>query len=377
MPPTETGASAGKPRSLVLAWAAVLLGLLSAVGYVLWAPPQLHDQGTTEVRISLSDIPTLTEDPPTKGAAGTSSAGTRDSSAIAVSGLPVTPKNNAVETAPSTQTAQQAVEVPQIAPVPVSPQTTSTEDSQSLTAPISPESATTRQPQEDERPKIVVVMSGLGLSETATETAIERLPSAVTLSFTPYGNDFDRWLAEARSNGHEVMIDLPMEPASFPSNDPGPRALITSLSAEENLARLTWILARGSDFIGVTGVMGSRFSASREEMLPILKTLKDRGLIYLDNRSTELSVTAALAAEIDLPWALNNRTIDESHASRVVIDARLAQIERVALTDGFAVAIAHPFPLTLERLAAWSETLDQRGFALVPISTVVDRQPQR
>jgi polysaccharide deacetylase 2 family uncharacterized protein YibQ len=222
-----------------------------------------------------------------------------------------------------------------------------------------------------------VVMSGLGLSATATETAIERLPSAVTLSFTPYGDDFDRWLAEARGKGHEVMIDLPMEPASFPSNDPGPRALITSLSAEENMARLTWILARGSDFIGVTGVMGSRFSASREEMLPILKTLKDRGLIYLDNRSTELSVTAELAAEIDLPWALNNRTIDESHASRVVIDARLAQIERVALTDGFAVAIAHPFPLTLERLAAWSETLDQRGFALVPISTVVDRQPQR
>ena len=112
MPPTETGASAGKPRSLVLAWAVVLLGLLSAAGYVLWSPPQLRDLGTTEVRISLSDIPTLAEDAPTLGAAGTSSAGGQDSAAIAVSRLPVTPKHSTVETAPSTRCPSDCQPIP-------------------------------------------------------------------------------------------------------------------------------------------------------------------------------------------------------------------------------------------------------------------------
>ena len=108
-------------------------------------------------------------------------------------------------------------------------------------------------------------------------------------------------------------------------------------------------------------------------MRPVLETLKEHGLLYLDNRATELSVAEAIAKEIGLPHAINNRTLDESHASQVIIDARLAQIERLALTEGYAVAIAHPFPLTLERLATWSETLEARGFILVPISTVANR----
>lgn len=233
-----------------------------------------------------------------------------------------------------------------------------------------------RQPfnMEDPRPRIAVVLAGLGLSDSATEAAINRLPSSVTLSFSPYARNLERWIALARARGHEVMLDLPMEPATFPNEDPGPQGLLTGLSAEDNLDRLDWVLSRGSAYVGLAGSMGSRFTASRQAMEPVLRDVKKRGLIFLDRRTTEHSVVAELAGEIGLPTAINNRAVDERQASRVAIDARLAQIERIALTDGFAVAMAQPYPVTLDRLAEWATELTARGFVIAPISALVDRQ---
>ncbi|MEO3428163.1 divergent polysaccharide deacetylase family protein [Pelagibius sp. CAU 1746] len=226
----------------------------------------------------------------------------------------------------------------------------------------------------DERPRIAVVLTGLGISDGATETAINRLPPAVTLSFSPYTRGLERWIALARSRGHEVMIDLPMEPATFPNEDPGPQGLLVKLSAEENLDRLDWVLSRGSAYVGVAGALGSRFTASRSAMEPILQDVKARGLIFLDRRTTQDSVVPELAREIGLPRAINNRSVDERQASRVAIDARLAQIERIALSEGYAVAMAQPYPVTLERLAEWATELTARGYVIAPISALADQQ---
>ncbi|WP_193367100.1 divergent polysaccharide deacetylase family protein [Pelagibius marinus] len=226
----------------------------------------------------------------------------------------------------------------------------------------------------DTRPRIAVVLTGLGVSDSATEAAINKLPPAITLSFSPYARGLERWIALARSRGHEVMLDLPMEPATFPNEDPGPQGLLIKLSPEENLDRLDWVLSRGSAYVGVAGTLGSRFTASRSAMEPILQDVKARGLIFLDRRTTEESVVPAVAAELGLPRAINNRSIDERQASRVAIDARLAQIERIALTDGYAVAMAQPYPVTLERLADWATELTARGFVIAPISALADQQ---
>jgi polysaccharide deacetylase 2 family uncharacterized protein YibQ len=227
----------------------------------------------------------------------------------------------------------------------------------------------------DTRARIAVVVTGLGLSDTATEAAIRTLPAAVSLSFTPYAKNLESWVTLARSNGHEVLLDLPMEPTTFPNDDPGPRALITSLSTQENQERLDWILDQADSYVGLAGYMGSRFSASEEQLRPVFQALKDRGLLYLDNRPADGYVAARLARKMGLVHAVNNRRIDDRQASRLTVDARLAQIERVALTERVAVAMARPFPVTLERLAAWLAELEESGFVLAPLTAVANRQP--
>lgn len=216
--------------------------------------------------------------------------------------------------------------------------------------------------------RIAVVITGLGLSKAATEQAVDRLPSQISLSFSPYAEQLDDWIARARARGHEVLIDLPMEPVTFPNDDPGPRALLTGLEPAQNLERLHWILGRGQGYIGVAAVLGSRFTTSEAALQPILQTLKSRGVMFLDNNTTESSVASRLAERIALPHAVNDRMLDGPEPNREAVDARLVQIERLALARGFSIAMGEPYPAILERLANWAVSLEVRGFKLSPIS---------
>lgn len=226
----------------------------------------------------------------------------------------------------------------------------------------------------DQRPRIAVILGNLGLSGAATEAAIQTLPAAVTLSFSPYARGLDQWIALARAAGHEVLLDLPMEPINFPANDPGPETLLTSLTAEQNRTRLRTLLGRVSGYVGVVNHMGSRFTTSAPHLRPILTELRDRGLLFVDSRSSLRSVAARTASELQLPRVINNRFID-AEASRDAIDARLAEIERIARVSGYALAIGQPFPVTLDRVGRWVRDLEDKGFALAPVSSMVNVQP--
>ena len=142
------------------------------------------------------------------------------------------------------------------------------------------------------------------------------------------------------------------------------------------MARLKSHLGRAIGYVGVTHNMGSRFTASSDDLRPVLSALKVRGLMFLDARTSSNSVAARLAATIGLPRAINDRFLDVQ-ASRPAIDQRLGEIEAIALANGFAVAVSHPFPVTLERLARWAASLDESRFVLAPISALVNKQAVR
>jgi len=231
--------------------------------------------------------------------------------------------------------------------------------------------------QSDRRPRVAVVISGLGRSAAATAAAVQDLPGEVTLAFLPYGAELQHWIDQARAAGHEVLLNLPMEPLDYPDNDPGPNALFTALSADENVDRLEWALSRVAGYVGVTNHMGSRFAASPDAMTPVIKALKSRGLLFLDSRASARSVGVQLASTEGVPRAINDRFLDNREASRAVIDARLAEVERIARATGASIAIGQPYPVTMERVAAWIRTLEAKGIAVAPVSALTNRQTDR
>ena len=229
--------------------------------------------------------------------------------------------------------------------------------------------------EEDNRPRVAIVMTGLGMSDGVTEAAIRSLPPEVSLSFSPYARNLASWIGLARVNGHEVLLDLYMEPATYPLDDPGPQAIMTVLSEAENRKRFDWVLSRGNSFVGLTGRMGSRLLTQRQALSPVLEDIAEQGLLFVDDRATSGSLGFTLARDLEVPAAYSEDMIDEPSANRAAIDAKLNRIERLALTKGAAVALAQPYPVTIERLNVWIAELAERGVVLAPISAVVNRQP--
>lgn len=225
-------------------------------------------------------------------------------------------------------------------------------------------------PPSDGRPRIAVVISGMGLSEAPTRLAVQRLPSRVTLAFAPYGDALQEWVAQARAAGHEVLLELPMEPYDYPENDPGPHALLTSLSAEENTNRLEWLLSRFSGYAGVINFFGGKFSSAETALGPVMAELKGRGLMIVDNQSASRSKISDIAKQIDMPFVSATTQLD-ANLTAAGIDDALALMEKAASANGYAAGVGSPLPLTIERIGLWAEKLNAKGIELVPVSALI------
>lgn len=219
------------------------------------------------------------------------------------------------------------------------------------------------------RPMIAVVLDDLGLNRRGTRRAIA-LPGPLTLSFMTYAEALEDMTAAARKAGHELMLHVPMEPQGR-GYDPGPNVLKDSLSPAELRARLDWGLARFDGFVGVNNHMGSRFSASAEGMSVVMRTLRARGLLFLDSVTSPASVGAAVATRFGVPFARRDIFLDNAWDDRAAIARQLARAERLARARGYAVAIGHPHRATLDVLESWLPEARRRGIELVPISAIV------
>ena len=221
-------------------------------------------------------------------------------------------------------------------------------------------------------PRIAIVVSGLGVGAKLTADAIAKLPPAVTLAFTPYGPDAGASAAKARETGHEILLQVAMEPFDYPDNDPGPQTLLTSLTGEQNVDRLYWMMSRFQGYVGVTSYMGARFTSNEAAFVPVLKEIAKRGLIYFDDGASTRSLAAQISGATHLTFTKADMAID-TVPTPTEISKALLRLESAARTNGVAVGTVSALPVSIERVAQWAKTAESRGFILVPISIAAAR----
>jgi polysaccharide deacetylase 2 family uncharacterized protein YibQ len=220
---------------------------------------------------------------------------------------------------------------------------------------------------EDARPKVAVLLLGLGPEAELFEAALA-LPGPIGLQLSPYAPDLPVLVERARRAGHEVLLDLPMEHADDPASDRGPHALLANNSPDENLQRLNWLLARAPGYIAVAGG-GARFAGS-DQVGAVLDMLARRGLALVELGASQLADAAAAAG---LPYASAARRVDQD-TSVLSTDQALAGLEAEALAAGSALGVVQGYPASLERLRVWAAALDAKGLVLAPVSAVLIEQ---
>ncbi|MFI5000367.1 MAG: divergent polysaccharide deacetylase family protein [Reyranellales bacterium] len=220
------------------------------------------------------------------------------------------------------------------------------------------------------KPLVAIVIDDVGVDRARSRRAWE-LPGPLTMSFLPYAKDLREQARAARARGQELMLHLPMEPIGH--SDPGPNALLVSLSDSELKQRVTAALDSFDGYVGVNNHMGSRFTTFKPGMETVLRIFKSRRIMFLDSRTTAQSVGDQLAQELGVPSIVRHVFLDDDEA----IDAirrKLAETEEVARRQGFVVAIGHPHESTLQALGEWLPTLPAKGMVLAPATAVLRKR---
>jgi uncharacterized protein len=207
-------------------------------------------------------------------------------------------------------------------------------------------------------PQIAIVVTGIGTSNATATEALNRLPAAVTLAFAPGGGDLERLAGKARSLGHELLLQVPMESAESTEQNPAPLALLTSLPPDQNIERLHWLMSRFQGYVGIAGRAGGRSTTSEAAFAPILREITNRGLIYVDDGSSGVAKANLVLDAVPSP---------------AEIDRALAKLEGLARQNGAAIGFATAWPVAIERIVRWSKAVEGRGFSLVPITAATAR----
>ncbi len=229
---------------------------------------------------------------------------------------------------------------------------------------LTPAQAYARPFTPDGRPRVALVVTGLGINAANTRRAIEELPAEITLSFYPYAEGLQAWIDMARANGHEVLLDVPMEPTD-PNSDPGPYTLLSMGSPGEITKQLNWVLSRATGYFGVTNYQGGRFMAQASAMGTFTTQLRQRGLAFIDDGAAARRWPGPARASAD-------RIVDEDMSASGA-NAQLAALEDSARSGGQAMGFGLCYPMTIDTAKAWARSVSQRGFQLAPASAMMKR----
>ena len=219
-------------------------------------------------------------------------------------------------------------------------------------------------------PSIAIVIGGLGVGAAKTSDAIMKLPPAVTLAFTPYGSD------PGQAGGARPRAT--------------PRGAAANSDGAVRLSRQRPRAANPAHHVG-------RRAESRPPVLapqPIPGLCRDRqfhGRALCRHRCGDAAYSArGRQARARLPrrrvCAAQRRLLAgggpgdavrqadfsiDAVPTSVEIDRALAKLERLAKERGTAVGIASALPISIERIAAWTRSLESRGILLVPLTTAM------
>lgn len=223
--------------------------------------------------------------------------------------------------------------------------------------------------------RIVLIIGGIGISQTSSQQAINELPPSVTLAFAPYGNSLGRWMQAARKQGHELLLQVPMEPFGYPQTTPGRNTTTVEEMVRGDLSSLHWAMGRITNYVGIMNYQGGRLLGEREALANLFDEVAQRGLLFVDDGTANGSLSGQLAPDSLLAHARVGIQIDAIR-TRQAIAERLGELEQEAKRTGLAIGMGNAFAETIALVSEFVRDAGRRGVEITPVSAVVE-DPER
>jgi polysaccharide deacetylase 2 family uncharacterized protein YibQ len=222
-----------------------------------------------------------------------------------------------------------------------------------------------------EKPVVVIIIKGMGLSSSSTREALE-LPKEVTMGFSPYSPSLDIWMKQVAESGHEIILNVPMETGDYHTDNPGPYALLTDSSEEDNATRLKMLLSLTKGYSAIYTENTEVFTRSSSNLKPILEQLKkeNKYLVYGGGYSNYSMIQ--VADSINYPILVSDLVLDDD-ISATAINDKLKEMEKIATDKGYVVVMAHPYPITIRMLKGWMAKVPEKDLVVSPVSLLLGK----
>lgn len=217
------------------------------------------------------------------------------------------------------------------------------------------------------QPVIAIVIDDMGISQKRTRD-ISSLAAPLTASFLTYGSNLAAQVKNSQDSGQEIMIHVPMEAQK--NVDTAPDVLTTRMSVEEIQERLKIMLEKFENVRGINNHMGSKLTEDEKRMEAVMQVLKKEGLFFLDSKTSPKSRAKEAAVNQNVAYAHRHVFLDNNNNKKYILN-QLAQTERLARKNGYAIAIGHPKSQTFAALREWLPQLPEKNLKLVHLSDIV------
>ncbi len=219
--------------------------------------------------------------------------------------------------------------------------------------------------------RIAIVIDDLGYRDGISHK-LARISKEITLSILPHLSYSKKIAKQAMKNHQEILLHLPMEPVDsnkIPDNQTG--MLLNKMSSSQIQSLLQRQLQEIPSSVGINNHMGSLFTSDKQSMRAFFAELKKHKLFFLDSLTISQSVAYDTARELGIP-ALRRDIFLDNRLEKDYILNQLKKLSETARRDGQAIAIGHPFPVTLEALGDFVPQLKKQGIELTRLSNLLD-----
>lgn len=215
--------------------------------------------------------------------------------------------------------------------------------------------------------RIAIIIDDIGYNIPLGKRTVD-IPAALTLAVLPHTPGAKKLAEAGFASGKEIMLHAPMSNQNDKALGPG------ALTPDMNKQQLTAVLRDSIDAIphihGVNNHMGSELTTLEQPMQWVMEELKSRQLFFIDSLTNSDSVALKTARNAGVTAGKRDIFLDHEQ-DEVVIERAFHQLIQLAHRNGYAIAIGHPHPETLNVLERLLPKLDSYGVKLVPASEIL------